>query len=231
MSGTVLLLPSPLVGPAAYAVLAEAFRANGRSATVAALPRQVRSGQDVIDTFRRAVAEYSPELVVAHSNAGLVAPAVADGIPIVFMDAALPPSSGECAMAPPAMMSHLEGLADDGGLLPQWTLWWDAADVAPLFPDEATRHRVEADLPRLPLAYFRTSVRPPDCWESGPRAYLAFGETYADELAGARRLGWPTSVVDGGLHLHHLHDPSGVARLVLDLAATLAGDARAGRSV
>jgi len=214
------------VGPVAYADLAEAFRADGWSAMVAALPDQVRSGQDVLDAFSRAVAGHSPELVVAHSNAGLVAPAVADGIPIVFLDAALPPSSGQCAMAPPAMMAHLESLADDGGLLPQWTHWWEAADVAPLFPDEATRHRVEADLPRLPLAYFRTSVRPPDGWESGPRAYLAFGETYADELARARRLGWPTGVVGGALHLHHLHDPSGVARQVLDLAVTLAGAAR-----
>lgn len=231
MVGSVLLLPSALVGPHAYTVLAQAFRAHGRLAEIADVPAGLSSGQAVLDAFGRAVADHSPDVVVAHSNAGLVAPAVADGIPVVFMDAALPPSSGECTMAPTQMMAHLDSLADDSGILPPWTHWWDAADVAALFPDDVTRHHVEADLPRLPLSYFRTTVHPPERWEAGPRAYLAFGATYADELARARGLGWPTDVVDGAHHLHHLHDPSGVARRVLDLASTLSGDAGAGRSM
>ena len=43
--------------------------------------------------------------------------------------------------------------------------------------------------------------------------------TYAEETALARRLGWPTTVLDGALHLHHLVDPDAVATAVLDLAA------------
>jgi hypothetical protein len=229
--GSVLVLPSPLVGAGAYAVLADAFRADGHSARVVDLPGRVSSGQNLFDACERAVTEFAPEVVVAHSNAGLVAPAVADGIPVLFVDAALPPPAGECAMAPAHLLLHLEAMADAEGLLPPWTQWWSEEDVATLFPDATTRAVVEATVPRLPLAYFRTRVTAPDQWEARPQAYLAFGATYADELARARQLGWPSRMLPGAGHLHHLHDPSGVARDILDLAAALVGDAGAGGSV
>ncbi len=54
-----------------------------------------------------------------------------------------------------------------------------------------------------------------------PQAYLAFGDTYAEETAFAHEHGWPTAVLDGALHLHHMVDPDAVAAAVLDLAAAL----------
>lgn len=179
----------------------------------------------MLDAFRLTVRDTAPDLVVAHSNAGLVAPAASGGAPVVFVDAALPAPAGPGAMAPEPLMARLVALADERGLLPPWTQWWDESDVAPLFPDEATRRRVEGGQPRLPLRYFSSEVEAPTGWEGGPHAYLAFGGTYAVELARARRLGWPTRVLDGARHLHHLHDPGRVARAVL----ALAGAARAGR--
>ena len=177
MVESLVVLPSPLVGPAAYAVLAEAFRDVGVAALVAEVPSGVTSGGNVLHAFREAVERTRPDLVVAHSNAGLVAPAVADGIPVVFLDAALPASEGESPMAPPAMLGYLEALADEDGRLPPWTAWWDEADVAPLFPDARSRALVEAGEPRLPLRYFRTTVNAPEGWERSPSAYLAFGAT------------------------------------------------------
>ena len=79
----------------------------------------------------------------------------------------------------------LESLADDDGLLPPWTQWWD--DLSGLFPDDATRAAIEAGQPRLPLSYFTATLPVPDGWASGPCAYLAFGDTYAEEVAFARR--------------------------------------------
>lgn len=231
MVGSLVLLPSPLVGAGAYAVLAEAFRDAGVVTQVAEVPVGIRSGGEVMAAFRGAVSQARPDLVVAHSNAGLVAPAVADGIPVVFMDAALPPPEGEYAMAQPALFGQLASLADDDGLLPVWTGWWDEEDVEPLFPDRGTRVRVEATLPRLPLAYFRSTVRSLSGWEALPCAYLAFGETYAVELARARGLAWPTAEVSGARHLHFLHDPAGVAGRVLELARLATGGAGAGGSV
>ena len=224
---SVVVLPSVLVGSSAYTGLAEAFRRLGLVTVVAAPPPEVRQGADVLGPFRASVARERPDLVVAHSNAGLVAPAAAAGAPVVFVDAALPPGAGAAPMAPAAMLARLVDLADASGVLPPWTRWWDAEDVAPLFPDAATRVVVEAGQPRLPLDYFRSEVAAPPGWEGGGHAYLAFGGTYAEELGRARRLGWPTALVDDALHLHHLHDPDSVARSVLALAeaATSSDDA------
>ncbi|WP_404381608.1 hypothetical protein LL946_13870 [Knoellia locipacati] len=223
MVASLLVLPSPLVGSGAYAVLADAFRQLGVTTEVAEVPSEVTTGREVLEAFRQAVDALRPELVVAHSNAGLVAPAVADGIPTVFVDAALPPPHGACAMAPAAMLGHLEELAGPHGLLPPWTQWWPEDDVEPLFPDRSSRASAEAGLPTLPLAYFRSKVTAPAGWEDGPCAYLAFGQTYAAELGRARRLGWPAGEVAGALHLHFLHDPAQVAREVLDLAGRVNG--------
>ena len=231
MVESLVVLPSPLVGVGAYAVLAEAFRDAGVAAIVAEVPTGVTSGDEVLRAFGTAVAQVRPDVVLAHSNAGLVAPAVADGIPVVFMDAALPATEGESPMAPPAMLGHLEALAGDERLLPPWTAWWSEVDVAALFPDDRSRAVVEAGEPRLPLGYFRTTVNAPDGWEGSPCAYLAFGATYAVELARARRLGWPTEQVDDALHLHFLHDPAGVVARVLRLARPRNGGAGAASPV
>lgn len=225
-SRSVLVLPSPLVGSGAYAGLVDALAALGHPARVAPLPDGVASGAEVLAAFRRAVLAEVPDLVVAHSNAGLVAPAAADGIPVVFVDAALPASSGWSPMAPASLGEHLGTLAGPDGVLPAWTAWWSEEDLAPLFPDVATRRCVEAGEPRLPLAYFGTSVPVPPGWERGPHAYLAFGGTYAAELARARTLGWPHRVLDGTHHLHHLHDPGSVAVEVLALADLATGGGR-----
>ena len=177
----------------------------------------------MLAAYRDAAVRERPALVVAHSNAGLVAPAVADGTPVVFVDAALPPSTGESPMAPPALLGHLDALVGDDDLLPPWTRWWGEEDVVPLFPSREARAGVEASLPRLPLSYFRTTVPTPQGWESRPCAYLAFGGTYAVELARARRLAWPVEQLQGALHLHFLHDADGVVARVLELASVLDG--------
>jgi hypothetical protein len=45
---------------------------------------------------------------------------------------------------------------------------------------------------------------------------MAFGDTYADEIADARGHGWRTGVMDGS-HLHMLCDPDGVAELLTEI--------------
>jgi hypothetical protein len=70
-------------------------------------------------------------------------------------------------------------------------------------------------------------VAAPAGWERSACAYLAFGTTYAVELARARRLGWPVAEVEGARHLHFLHDPSGVVARVLDLAHLTSGGGEA----
>ena len=124
-------------------------------------------------------------------------------------------------MAPPAMLEHLTELGDDDGLLPLWSRWWPEDDFAEVLPSASARADLREHERRMPLSYFRSRLGAPAGWVEQPQAYLAFGDTYAEETAFAHEHGWPTAVLDGALHLHHMVDPDAVAAAVLDLAAAL----------
>lgn len=73
----------------------------------------------------------------SHSNAGAYVPALTGQrrvVGCVFVDALLPSRAGRVPLAPLAFLDVLRDLADDVGLLPPWTCWWDEADVAGLLP-------------------------------------------------------------------------------------------------
>jgi hypothetical protein len=160
-------------------------------------------------------------VLVPHSNAGLYAPYLATLVDVratVFVDAALPDPQAEgrtTLLEPPAFLDFLRTLADDEGVLPPWTQWW--GDVADLFPDSATRLAVEREQPRLPLTYFTSRIPVPTHWSARHAAYVAFGETYAEERDRAARMGWQTRTLAGG-HLHALHDPAEVGAAILELS-------------
>lgn len=223
MRPTIALLPSPLLGSVAWEPVAEALRATGWPAMVVALPGGPRSAGQVLEAFVSGLQQSHDVVLAPHSNAGLYAPAVAAAIrPVatVFVDAALPTTTGSTSLAPPRFYEFLTGLVDEQGLLPPWTQWWDEAELDRLFPTDEWRRRVEGEEPRLPLSYFRSTLQVPEGWARNPSAYLAFGETYAVELERARSNGWPVRTLDGG-HLHMLHDPAGVAGSIVELFAQL----------
>jgi pimeloyl-ACP methyl ester carboxylesterase len=160
-------------------------------------------------------------VLVAHSNAGLFIPVIAAALPgqvrgCIFVDAALPPPSGAAVVAPPELLALLRDKAS-GGLLPPWTDWWDEDEVAPLFPDQATRQAVTEEQPRLPLSYYEASVPVPAGWDAQPCAYLLFGPPYEELASEARGRGWIVEQLPGA-HLHQLVDPNGVARSLLAIA-------------
>lgn len=235
MTGTVVLLPSPLLGPVAWEPVREVLQATGRHVVVADVPGRPRGPEDVLAGFEPAIPPTGDVVLVPHSNAGLYAPALAGqvrhgqghgpedrAVATVYVDAALPSSTPSTPLAPAGLLDHLAGLADGDGWLPPWTAWWDEAAVDRLFPSALWRRRVEAAQPRLPLAYFGSRVAVPADWARCPSAYLSFGDTYQAEVTEAGRLGWPVDVLDGG-HLHMLHDPGAVAGSVLGLVEQLAG--------
>ena len=207
---TFVLLYSPLVGPTTWRPVAERLRAAGHEAAVAD-PRTVEAD--------------GPVVLVPHSNAGLYAPGLSDRLEVtatIYVDAALAGDGPDIALAPPAFVDHLRTLTDPDGVLPPWSQWWPQESLVGLFPDDATRATVEREQPRLPLAYFTRRIPVPAGWTTTPSAYLAFGDTYADELARARGYGWPVEVM-AGRHLHQLHDPDGVTSAVLDLESRIGG--------
>jgi hypothetical protein len=221
-----VLLPSPLLPARAYAPLVDALGRRGWGVAVAEPPGAPAGPEPVAASFREAVRAHAADLVVAHSNAGRYAVAAAGEAAVVHVDAALPPEHGDATLAPEGLLEHLAAMADDDGLLPPWTRWWPEDDIRAVVPDADMLAGIRADEQRMPLAYFRSRLGAPEGWQGHPQAYLALGSTYAEETALARRLGWPTTVLDGALHLHHLVDPDAVAAAVLDLAAVVSGSVR-----
>lgn len=223
MPRRLLILPSPLLGPATYAPLAASLTDRGSLTTVAPLPGDEVTPERVLALFRSVVAESGATLLLAHSNAGYYAPTAAGepGLPTIFMDAALPAADeSETVLAPAAFAGFIASLPVRDGRLPPWPSWWDRADIAELFPDEHWLDLVTREAPRLAPTYFTTPVPVPRGWDGRPAAYLGFGDTYAAELAFAERAGWVVSREDGH-HLTHLAEPDRVADIVLALCSTL----------
>ena len=218
-----VLLPSPLLGPAVWAPVADLLRSRGHDAMVPSLPPIVATPDDVIAGWLREIPADRDLLLVPHSNAGLYVAALAKTRTVrgsVFVDAGLPSGETTTPTAPPAFRQFLGGLADHRGLLPPWTQWWEPSDVAAILPDPATRAAVEDDQRRLPLSYFDADVPSPPGWEAMPAAYLAFGDTYADERSSAKGRGWPVRTLPGE-HLHVLADPDAVTDALLGLIGRL----------
>ncbi|KAB7743516.1 alpha/beta hydrolase [Nostocoides sp. F2B08] len=226
---TVLVLPSPLLPASAYRELATALSDRGVEACVAPARLGPDEGaDDLVRRWSRLVA--ADTTLVAHSNAGYLAPLVrathSGRAPIVFVDAALPPASGSTPLAPPVLRAMLDERVDADGRLPPWTRWWPRATMDAVVPSGAFP-QLDRDCPRLPRDYFDAVVDAPSGWTGLPTAYLAFGTTYAEELEQARELGWPHATLDAG-HLHFMHDPEAVAAQIeaLATAAVAAGGER-----
>lgn len=220
-----LLLPSPLLPGHVMDDLAASLGRAGLPATVAAPGLAPGEGPpDLVARWARLVR--AGTVLVAHSNAGYLAPhvrsAAGTGGPVVFVDAALPPASGTHRLAPPAFRTWLGELAERAGdddLLPPWTRWWPREDLEQALP-AGRFDDLDPTCPRLPLTWFDTTLTAPPGWAAEANAYLAFGTTYADERAFASRHGWPVADLDGG-HLHLLAEPDAVAGAVVALVAHL----------
>ncbi len=219
MGPSLILIHSPFLGPATWQSTARALEGNGRCVRVPSLLGVARSAPPYwpagVDSIVRAAGD-EPVVLVAHSNAGLFVPAVVEALGdqvrgVVFVDAALPGAGHHTTS------DFLRGLATVDGLLPPWTAWWDEADVADLFPDAHIRAEVEAEQPRMPLAYYDHPLPPPGEGSAPPSGYIWFGEPYDEGAAQAAVRGWPTVHLPGG-HLHMLTDPQAVAAAVQHLA-------------
>lgn len=213
----ILLVPSPLLGPAVWQPVAAWLRERGWSAGVVGFGRERTTPESVLTWAIRAGDGLSDVVLVPHSNAGLYVPRLGELLDVtatVYVDAALAGDEPDTALAPPGFLEKLRTLTDPDGVLPPWTQWWD--DVDKLFPNAASRAAVEAEQRRLPLAYFNARLPVPTGWAERPTGYLAFGETYAAERAFAVDHGWPVATLDVG-HLHMLLDPPAVGTAILGL--------------
>ncbi|HEY3956145.1 MAG TPA: alpha/beta fold hydrolase [Streptosporangiaceae bacterium] len=233
MAELFVLMHSPVVGPATWAPVAEELTRRGHQVSVPALagfttggppftPRLLRRAHAQIEQARTKAERL---VLVVHSGAGAFAPYLAAGlagaeVTVIFADAALPPEDGQGRVIDEAFLPFVRDLAD-GGLVPSWPQWWPAAELAPLFPDLATRERVSREAAPLPLAFFEEMLPPlPEEWRSCRCAFLRFSEGYQQPARQAAARGWPVRELPGD-HLHMLVAPAAVAEAITSLAGTL----------
>ncbi len=212
-----MLMPSPLLGSAIWTPLVPALEHRGRTVgSITGFPPTVSDPDDVLNCYLDSVPCEPDVVLVAHSNAGLYLPLVAAACraaALVFVDAGLPSGDDSMAVAPPELLDFLHQKADETGVLPPWTQWWEPADRAELFTDPKLQEQVEREQLRLPVSYFAARIRIPTGWDRVPAAYLSFGDTYARQRADAESRGWPVRSLSGH-HLHMTVDPEGVAAAI-----------------
>ncbi|HWT95175.1 MAG TPA: alpha/beta hydrolase [Solirubrobacteraceae bacterium] len=222
---TIVLVHSPLVGPGTWAGVAETLRARGRDVVVPSLTGVADAPEPgwrfVVERAREAVQKAGGQTVLAgHSGAGLLLPAIADGLDLaalLYVDASLPPWDAETVpLAPPRFAEQLGNMAKDGRL-PPWWRWFPRKATKALVPDKARREALFAEMPSLPHAYFSGEVDVPSGWAERPSAYLRFTATYDARAQDAAERGWPVGKLDGVEHLAMVTHPDAVASALLDL--------------
>ncbi|CAN5229893.1 hypothetical protein BH20ACT24_BH20ACT24_14260 [soil metagenome] len=236
-----VLIHSPLVGPATWALVAQALAHRGADVVVPDLrsadqglddpPHWPRHARAVASAVEAALGK-GPLVLVAHSGAGPLLPAVrlALGNPVaayLFVDAGLPRGG----------LSRLELFEDSeavrmfrasakGGLLPPWT----SEDLREAIPNERVRDRFVAELRPLALSVYEEPLPVFEGWPDAPCGYIRFGANpaYDSPATQAEGAGWPVVRLPGE-HFHMLVDPRGVADALVGLAElVLRADARPG---
>lgn len=216
-----VLVHSPLVGPTTWSWVADELGRNGHHVIVPSLlPAATAAGWEAcVDAVVAAAGSRDPTVIVGHSGAGPLLPLIADRMKpsrLVFVDASLPPTHGEAALAPEPFLGALTALAEDG-LLPPWSEWFEPGTMEALIPDPDRRGVVVAELPRLPLSYFQARVPMPDGWATAPCAYVLLSEAYRHEAEQAAARGWPVTELLG-LHLDLVTQPRTVGEALRDQA-------------
>lgn len=232
MTFTLLFVHSPVVGPATWSATADVLRGKGFRCHVPDMTGVFRAGRPpyypkfaavAADTLHGSGAD--PIVLVGHSAAGPLLPAIADVLSgrvraAVFADAMLPhPGHSWFDAAPPPLREQLRGMAH-GGRLPPWHEWFPPGALDELLPDPTLRRTVTAEIPRLPLAYFEEPAPVTRNWDTLRCAYLRFGAAYYHAADNAERLGWWVARRDWD-HLRMLTAPDAVADLIASAVSAL----------
>lgn len=223
-----VLIHSPLVGPCTWSLTRDDMARRGIEVTLPSLSAADRgvTGPPYWPEHARAVAraveasgDDGPVVLVAHSGAGPVLPAIRQALSnqvtcYLFVDAGLP----EDGRSRFDLFDSEEAVrefraAGNSGLLPVWT----EADLREEIPNDEVRAAFVAELGPVPVGVYEEQLPVFDGWPDAPCGYLRFTPFYAEPADTARRLGWTVEAMPGG-HFHMLVDPEGVTDRIVALA-------------
>lgn len=180
-----------------------------------------RQHVDAVVRAAAAIPAEAPLVLVGHSGAGPLLPAIGQEIghrvaAYVFVDAGIPTDGRsrielmETEDSPFArdLRQHLIA----GRRFPEWS----EADLAPLVPDALLRRLLIAELRPRPLPFFTEPIPVFAGWPDAPCAHLQFSPAYDVPARRAQEAGWSYREIVAG-HFHILVDPEAVADALLDL--------------
>jgi hypothetical protein len=218
-----VLLHSPLVGPSTWKPVAKLLQAYGHDVALPDLTPIMRGSGPFYGALAQAVAvaAATDSILVVHSGAGALVPAIAQRAALkgaIFVDALLPhPGASWFDGVPEALGAKLRGLAKDGKL-PPWHAWWPKGAMEALLPDRDIGAPFLSEQAELPLAYFEEPA--PDANLATPSAYLQLSDAYGADADAAEAEGWPVARLKRQ-HLAMLTHPDETAAAIEQLAATL----------
>jgi hypothetical protein len=227
LDGIFVLIHSPLVGPVTWSQVADHLRQRGRDAVVPTLMGDDershvvywRQEVEVIRSQLTTVPQDRPLILVGHSGAGALLPAIRKATPhqvvgYVFVDAGLPHPGQtrleEMRASVPELAEELHRHLAAGGRFPEWT----DEELRDEIPDDRTRAALLAELQPRALDFFKEPLPVVAGWPDAPCSYIQLSPGYSGAAEHARRAGWPLQVFEGG-HFHMLVDPAGVAEALL----------------
>jgi len=173
-------------------------------------------------TAAEALPEDGDVVLVAHSGAGVLLPAIARFAVnrvrsariagCVFVDCDLPRDGcSRFDVMDAASAAAMRARCRDG-----WLPRWRDEQLAPLIRDAVLRAAFVADLPRVPVEMYDEALPVPERWPDVPIAYLELSPFYRDAVAAAQQAQWPLR----SLAAHHwlpLTEPARVADALIEL--------------
>ena len=224
---TYALVHSPLVGPCTWELVYQTLTRKGLKAIIPTLLDDPNSTlpywQQHADSVARDLAHISNNeriVLVAHSGAGPLLPAIRQGLPqsicaYLFVDAGIP-RDGLSRIN--LMKLEDKEWAEDfhksllkGELFPTWT----ENDLQEIIPDKETRRKLVAEIHPRSLSFFTEPIPVYDGWPDAPCVYIKFSDSYTWDAMQAKKSGWPVHKMNAR-HFHMLVEPLAVADLIME---------------
>lgn len=209
----VLLVHSPLLGPASWAAVADL--------TSGAVVPDLRPA--LVPPYYRSLSEAacagldleSGIVLVGHSRAGPLLPAIAARLgsavrSVVLVDARLPhPGRSWLSTLDDEQAVQVRSLVE-GDRVRSWDRWFPGDVLAELVPDSRLRERLRSQLPQVPWGLL-TEPAPADDLPSVPVRYVQLSAAYAGPAGQAAALGYEVVRADAD-HLALMTRPDLVTR-------------------
>jgi hypothetical protein len=222
------LVPSPFLPAQSWAPAAQALERRGRSAVIIDIAEALDAADHPYEAVGRAAAARldGPTILVAHSRAGALVPAICHAVggavlAAIFVDAGLArPGKSWFQTVPPGLAERIRAGAKDGRA-PPWTSLMTAFEFEQLLPNATLRQALAATVPTAPLSFLEEPAPFVAGW-APPRgcAYLQLSPAYRDAAKEAQALGWPVETLQRR-HLAHMAEPDDIVEAMLRLARRL----------